>query len=263
MNQTQIWGAQKVGFAYRFIAMQLANQVDRQLIKRKMRQKIAKRFMTMVIAIALVASINMPQVTAQELPSDLHEAIDFRSSLRLDTSNYSLLVIEENKIEIVPGQSKAQIEAEELAAREAAVRRARDRSLPLVNVAVLQTTIVRVSIEESHAMAQAAAVKAGIPDYWKYLAAIWQVESGKAVYSCIVSSADGQAVGPMQFMPGTFRGYKPTPDANICDANDALHAAANLLKHNGLVNNVDGAIYRYNHSMAYVAKVKRIAASIN
>lgn len=261
MNQTQLWGNSKVGSAFSFIAAQIADQVDQQFAKRKKRQKIAKRFLTMATAIALVASINMPEVTAQELSSDTQEHTPFETSLRLDTGNYSLLVIEENKIEIVPGKSKAQIAAEEAAAREAALRRAQQQS-PVV-VAVANNTITRVSTEESHTMARAAAAKAGIPDYWKYLAAIWQVESGKAVYSCIVSRADGRAVGPMQFMPATFRAYRPSPDANICDANDALHAAGNLLKRNGLEKNVDGAIFRYNHSMAYVAKVKRIAESIH
>ena len=95
--------------------------------------------------------------------------------------------------------------------------------------------------------------------------AVWQVESGKQFYTAVRSYAGAQ--GPMQFMPGTWRGYALDGNGdgvkNINDARDSLFGAAKLLAVNGAASgNIDGALLRYNHSLSYVAKVKRLAAAI-
>ena len=100
---------------------------------------------------------------------------------------------------------------------------------------------------------------------WKILEAVWQVESGKQMSTAVRSYAGAQ--GPMQFMPGTWRGYAQDGNGdgvkNVNDARDSLFAAAKLLAANGAASgNVDGALLRYNHSLSYVAHVKRIAAAI-
>ena len=69
-------------------------------------------------------------------------------------------------------------------------------------------------------------------------------------------------------MPGTWRGYAQDGNGdgtkNVFDARDSLFAAAKLLAVNGAsTGNVDGALLRYNHSSAYVAKVKRIATGLS
>ncbi|WP_419994495.1 C40 family peptidase [Streptomyces boninensis] len=81
----------------------------------------------------------------------------------------------------------------------------------------------------------------------------------------MVSSAG--AVGPMQFLPSTFRAYAhpvppggkkpPTP----WDPVDAVYAAARLLCANGAKNgkNLRRAIFAYNRATWYVNKVLRIA----
>lgn len=100
---------------------------------------------------------------------------------------------------------------------------------------------------------------------WKILEAVWQVESGKQMSTAVRSYAGAQ--GPCQFMSGTWRAYAQDGNGdgvkNINDARDCLFGAAKLLASNGASSGaVDGALLRYNHSLAYVAKVKRIAASI-
>ncbi|MFF5010581.1 NlpC/P60 family protein [Streptomyces phaeochromogenes] len=101
---------------------------------------------------------------------------------------------------------------------------------------------------------------------WSVLAAIGKVETDHTRHPTMVSSAG--AVGPMQFLPSTFKAYAhpvppggkkpPTP----WDPVDAVHAAARLLCANGAKNgrNLRRAIWHYNHSDAYVDQVLKIAA---
>jgi len=111
--------------------------------------------------------------------------------------------------------------------------------------------------------AQKAAATWGMD--WKVLAAVWQIETGQTWYTSRGSSAGAR--GPCQFMPGTWRAYAQDGNGdgtkNMYDARDCLFASAKLLATNGASSgNIDGALLRYNHSLAYVAKVKRIIASI-
>lgn len=119
------------------------------------------------------------------------------------------------------------------------------------------------SLEEKRKIYQDIAAKYGIDP--KILESVHQIESGKAWGSTRRSSAG--ATGPMQFMPGTWRTYQEDGNgdgqANINDPIDALHGAAKLLSNNGASSgNVRGALYRYNHSQAYVNQVLAIAKSI-
>lgn len=101
---------------------------------------------------------------------------------------------------------------------------------------------------------------------WTILAAIGKVETDHGRHPTMVSSAG--AVGPMQFLPSTFKAYAypvppggkkpPTP----WDPVDAVYAAARLLCANGARDsrNLRRAIWHYNHSDAYVDQVLKIAS---
>jgi len=109
-------------------------------------------------------------------------------------------------------------------------------------------------------LVQDAAAAYGID--WRVLEAVWQVESGKQLYTSVRSYAGAQ--GPFQFMPGTWRGYAKDGNGDgvkdVYDARDAAYAAADLLARNGAAsgNNIK-ALLAYNHAMWYVNKVLDIA----
>ncbi|GII83554.1 hypothetical protein Ssi03_15440 [Sphaerisporangium siamense] len=98
---------------------------------------------------------------------------------------------------------------------------------------------------------------------WTVLAAIGQVESGHGRNN---GPSSAGALGPMQFMPATWKAYgvdgdgDGTPD--IWSPYDAVPSAARYLCANGAAQGgakLRSAVYRYNHSWAYVDKVLRIA----
>ena len=108
---------------------------------------------------------------------------------------------------------------------------------------------------------------------WAVLAAIGKVESdhGRArlpgVRSGLNRYRDARGrlrrccAGPMQFNltdgpPSTWQRYGR---GNVYDPADAIPAAARKLAADGARRNLDQAIYAYNHSWVYVAKVKALA----
>jgi cell wall-associated NlpC family hydrolase len=106
---------------------------------------------------------------------------------------------------------------------------------------------------------------------WTVLAAIGTVESGNGTSTApgVHSGANSAgAEGPMQFLPATFAAYdRPIPPGGAdppspYDPADAIYAAARNLCANGARGGRDipAAIFAYNHSDAYVAKVLGLAA---
>jgi murein DD-endopeptidase MepM/ murein hydrolase activator NlpD len=93
---------------------------------------------------------------------------------------------------------------------------------------------------------------------WSILAAVHFVETrhGRGP----ATSPKG-AQGPMQFLPSTFRSYRVDGDGDgralIDDLEDAVYSAANLLCSNGAGDprRLSDAIFTYNHSESYIAKV--------
>lgn len=100
---------------------------------------------------------------------------------------------------------------------------------------------------------------------WTVLAAIGQVESG---HGRNMGPSSAGALGPMQFLPSTWRRYGVDGDGdgrrNIWDPYDAVPAAADYLCRNGAGSGGKGlyaAVFAYNHSDTYVRNVLAIAAA--
>jgi Transglycosylase SLT domain len=89
---------------------------------------------------------------------------------------------------------------------------------------------------------------------WHVLAAVNFVESG---FGRIRSSSWAGAVGPMQFLPATWRAYGLGGD--VQKPRDAILGAANYLRASGAPRDYRRALYAYNHSRSYVEAVLRYA----
>jgi len=98
---------------------------------------------------------------------------------------------------------------------------------------------------------------------WTVLAAIGQVESSHGRNN---GPSSAGALGPMQFMPATWKAYGVDGDgdgvADIWNPYDAVPGAANYLCANGAGKGgkkLEKAVWFYNHSWSYVAKVMGIS----
>lgn len=92
---------------------------------------------------------------------------------------------------------------------------------------------------------------------WQLVAAVGKVECDHGRGDCDTPNSAG-AMGPMQFMPGTWPAYRAAskePPYDVYDARDAVFAAAAKLSADGIRTRPRAALLSYNHSDAYVDQV--------
>lgn len=175
--------------------------------------------------------------------------IQNESKILFNQSNLIFAPVDNNKVQIEVGKSNFDIEQEKNAKQVKAVS-------SFVEVAHNDPVDFKPIYFE-------AAKQFGIP--WQLIEAVHEVESGKSGSTSKKSFAG--ATGPMQFMPGTWRGYGVDGNgdgvADISDVTDAIYTGANYLAKSGAdEGRIDDALYNYNHSLSYVNKVKTIAYEI-
>jgi soluble lytic murein transglycosylase-like protein len=91
---------------------------------------------------------------------------------------------------------------------------------------------------------------------WRVLAAVNFVESD---FGRLREPSASGALGPMQFMPATWRAYGR---GDVHDPHDAILAAARYLRAAGAATSVRRALWHYNPSARYVDAVLRYAGRI-
>jgi len=89
-----------------------------------------------------------------------------------------------------------------------------------------------------------------------YLASINFIESD---FGRVLGPSSAGALGPMQFMPGTWKDYGNGGD--VMSPQDSIDAAARYLRAMGGPADMNRAIYRYNNDSDYVASVQSFAAA--
>jgi len=228
-------------------------------------KNLAYKSFMMVIAFPLTLSTPLPSMlditkNVSEKPKE-KVVVEKITSIKLDTQKPQMLIIAEKQISVKMGQSNvdAQIQAAQNASQRLALRNTLARENTRTSVATSDP-----GLAQKRQLAKQAAAQYGIP--WQILEAVWQVETGKSWDTGKRSYAG--ATGPMQFMPGTWRKYAADGNgdgvANINSAHDSVYAAAKYLAASGASSGqIDKALYSYNHSTAYVAKVKTIASGIS
>src|SRR5439155_27193397 len=102
---------------------------------------------------------------------------------------------------------------------------------------------------------QEAQARYGVP--WTYLAAIHFIETR---FGRIRGPSSAGALGPMQFLPGTWDIYGEGGD--IYANRDAILAAARLLRADGAPDDIDGAVFHFNPDAGYVAAVRIYASGM-
>jgi hypothetical protein len=169
----------------------------------------------------------------------------------------SLLAAQERATAVLTERASA------LSAAEAAAARVAEQHAESIRVALATATAgtnararpAPAAFQELYL--RAAATCPGMS--WTLLSAVGQVESGHGIN---LGPSSAGALGPMQFLPGTFAQFgldgDGDGDRDVLDPADAVFSAANYLCSGGGGGDrahVSRALYRYNNAQWYVALV--------
>ncbi len=237
------------------VPSQIMKNLKIALLERlKGRNDIAKK---LVISLAIMAILPLGIADATE---EVNE-----TKIKLDTNSHELLVLDDSKVEIIPGESKIEREAREKAEAEA---KAKAEELAKIKVSAESANTVSTystkiyndpaNFDEIYQRAQAVY---GVD--WRLLKAVHYVETGCS--GSTSKSSYAGAVGPMQFLPSTWRAYgvdgNGDGQADITNVEDAIFAAARYLSACGYPD-VKRALWGYNPSTSYYYKVVELATSL-
>lgn len=135
-----------------------------------------------------------------------------------------------------------------------------ERELQIASEDIVARPVGPIPYERYVQIYKASAKRYGFADDWYVLAAVGKVESN---HGQNMGPSGAGAMGPMQFLPSTWREYgvdgNGDGEANIMDPEDAIPSAASYLKYGGAPKDWYKALYTYNRAGWYVREVLRIA----
>lgn len=136
----------------------------------------------------------------------------------------------------------------------------REQELEIAQEDIVAQPVEPIPYERYVQIYKASAKRYRFAKDWYVLAAVGKVESNHGEN---MGPSSAGAMGPMQFLPSTWREYGIDGDgdgvANIMDPEDAVPAAAAYLKVGGAPKDWYAALYTYNHAGWYVRKVLGVA----
>jgi membrane-bound lytic murein transglycosylase B len=252
------------------------NKERKDFSKRLRKQKtnvklttILSRSVSAVFAAGLTLSSFLPAtlLAGEMKPLDTHIKLE-SSDLKLDTASQNIVTLNNSKNEIIVGESsldkslreKAEREAVE-AARIAALEAARKAEEEQKRRETVSRENRKYTESDFSSIYQAAGETYAVDPI--LLNAVHIVETG-ASGSTSRSSYAG-AVGPMQFLPSTWKRYGVDGNgdgrADITNVHDAIFSAARYLKACGYPD-VKKALWGYNPSTRYYNKVMSVANNL-
>ncbi|MEK9155933.1 MAG: lytic murein transglycosylase [Patescibacteria group bacterium] len=229
-------------------------------------ERVRKVASVTVMSITLPVSLGISGLAGKPGPAS-DTAIDYSLNLNLA---FAQTVTAEHKIsQIAPGESvvlrekRFQLEAKEKARAEAETRaRAEaETKAKIISRGVIARDGRSVDPADFSDIYRRAGAEYGVDP--RILEAVHYVETGRSGSTAKRSYAG--AIGPMQFMPGTFRrvGVDGNGDGtvDITNVEDAIFSAAKYLRLCGYPD-VDRALWGYNPSKSYNRKVMTVASSL-
>lgn len=154
---------------------------------------------------------------------------------------------------LLPGE-KVRIQNAPAASAGSGISRAQE--FRIAREQIFARAVGDVSKDRYKALYKLAAERYGFGEDWYVLAAVGWVESQ---HGGNMGPSSAGAMGPMQFLPSTWRSSGVDGDRdgtrNIMDPEDAIPAAARYLKVGGAPGDWTAALYTYNHSETYVRDV--------
>lgn len=233
---------------------------------------LVSRMLSTTLMVFLMPFSVVSMDTGNTVAVEKKEKPKIETNIALDTKTYNPLSLDVKKIKIEQGESmvekKMRLAREAEQAKKDAEASRRAKALADVrarSAQTIQTTYASAPTvpdpADFDAIYRQAEVVYGVD--WRLLRAVHYVETGCS--GSTAKSSYAGAVGPMQFLPSTWRAYGVDANgdgrAEITNVVDAIHSAARYLKACGYPN-IERALWGYNPSYSYRNKVMTVAHSL-